>query len=206
MSFMTGKLKVRGDLGFAAQIPGPVPDPLGGRLRRPWRRRPASAPYAPRLPPAERREQLLDAALELIVERGYDGRLDGGGRAGRRRDQARRLRQLRQPRTSCCARCSSARSQRALAQLDAVMPADPVGRSRRARRRGLRRLPAVGRGQPDHLAADRDARRGHARRGSRARRGRPRDDPRPARGTARLGRRGARRPARARSSSSPPGA
>jgi AcrR family transcriptional regulator len=30
-------------------------------------------PYAPRLPPAERREQLLDAALAVIAERGYAG-------------------------------------------------------------------------------------------------------------------------------------
>src|SRR5919112_1658385 len=30
-------------------------------------------PYAPRMPPAERREQLLDAALELIAEQGYGG-------------------------------------------------------------------------------------------------------------------------------------
>src|ERR1700742_4142080 len=29
-------------------------------------------PYAPRLPPAERREQLLDAALSVIDEGGYD--------------------------------------------------------------------------------------------------------------------------------------
>jgi AcrR family transcriptional regulator len=29
--------------------------------------------YAPRMPPTERREQLLDAALELIVEAGYGG-------------------------------------------------------------------------------------------------------------------------------------
>lgn len=29
--------------------------------------------YAPRLPPAERREQLLDAALSVIVEQGYEG-------------------------------------------------------------------------------------------------------------------------------------
>src|ERR671937_986443 len=28
-------------------------------------------PYAPRLPPAQRREQLIDAALEVILERGY---------------------------------------------------------------------------------------------------------------------------------------
>ena len=30
-------------------------------------------PYAPRLPPAERREQLLDAALKVIIEQGYSG-------------------------------------------------------------------------------------------------------------------------------------
>ncbi len=30
-------------------------------------------PYAPRLPPEERREQLLDAALAVIDEHGYDG-------------------------------------------------------------------------------------------------------------------------------------
>lgn len=30
-------------------------------------------PYAPRLPPAERREQLLDAALAVIADRGYAG-------------------------------------------------------------------------------------------------------------------------------------
>jgi AcrR family transcriptional regulator len=29
--------------------------------------------YAPRLPPRERREQLLDAALSVIVQRGYEG-------------------------------------------------------------------------------------------------------------------------------------
>src|SRR6516164_426255 len=28
-------------------------------------------PYAPRLPPGQRREQLIDAALEVIVDRGY---------------------------------------------------------------------------------------------------------------------------------------
>lgn len=30
-------------------------------------------PYAPRLPPAQRREQLLDAALNLIIDQGYAG-------------------------------------------------------------------------------------------------------------------------------------
>lgn len=33
----------------------------------------ARRPYAPRLPPEQRREQLLDAALGLIIERGYAG-------------------------------------------------------------------------------------------------------------------------------------
>src|ERR1700761_4587963 len=28
-------------------------------------------PYAPRMPPGQRREQLIDAALEVILERGY---------------------------------------------------------------------------------------------------------------------------------------
>jgi AcrR family transcriptional regulator len=37
---------------------------LAGKPRR---------PYAPRLPPAERREQLLDAALGVILEQGYSG-------------------------------------------------------------------------------------------------------------------------------------
>lgn len=38
--------------------------PTSGRSRR---------PYAPRLPPEERREQLIDAALGLIIEQGYAG-------------------------------------------------------------------------------------------------------------------------------------
>lgn len=38
--------------------------PRSGRSRR---------PYAPRLPPEQRREQLLDAALHLIIEQGYSG-------------------------------------------------------------------------------------------------------------------------------------
>src|SRR5437764_11947834 len=29
--------------------------------------------YAPRMPPGQRREQLIDAALEVILERGYAG-------------------------------------------------------------------------------------------------------------------------------------
>lgn len=39
-------------------------EPQGIRVRR---------PYAPRLPPEQRREQLLDAALGLIIEQGYAG-------------------------------------------------------------------------------------------------------------------------------------
>lgn len=34
--------------------------------------REAKRPYAPRMPPEERREQLLDATLKLIAERGYE--------------------------------------------------------------------------------------------------------------------------------------
>ena len=34
---------------------------------------PAKRPYAPRLPPEERREQLLDAAMGLIIDEGYGG-------------------------------------------------------------------------------------------------------------------------------------
>jgi AcrR family transcriptional regulator len=30
-------------------------------------------PYAPRMPPGQRREQLIDAALRVIVEQGYEG-------------------------------------------------------------------------------------------------------------------------------------
>jgi AcrR family transcriptional regulator len=45
----------------------------------------ATAPrrrYAPRMPPEERREQLLDAALSLIVQRGYGGvTMEGVARA-----------------------------------------------------------------------------------------------------------------------------
>lgn len=41
----------------------PRPQTSSGRKR----------PYAPRMPPAERREQLLDAALDLIAEQGYGG-------------------------------------------------------------------------------------------------------------------------------------
>jgi AcrR family transcriptional regulator len=33
----------------------------------------ARRPYAPRLPPEQRREQLMDAALRLIIEQGYAG-------------------------------------------------------------------------------------------------------------------------------------
>ena len=42
----------------------------------------ASRPYAPRLPPAERREQLLDAALRIALDRGFHAvTVDGVARA-----------------------------------------------------------------------------------------------------------------------------
>src|ERR1700748_1902983 len=42
--------------------PQPTPDPARTRRR-----------YAPRMAPEKRREQLIDAALRLIVEQGYEG-------------------------------------------------------------------------------------------------------------------------------------
>jgi AcrR family transcriptional regulator len=43
---------------------------------------PVKKPYAPRLPPAERREQLLDAALGIALERGFHSvTVDGVARA-----------------------------------------------------------------------------------------------------------------------------
>jgi AcrR family transcriptional regulator len=47
-------------------MPSPAPTPSGAT--GPTRRR-----YAPRLPPEQRREQLLDAALRVILELGYSG-------------------------------------------------------------------------------------------------------------------------------------
>jgi AcrR family transcriptional regulator len=44
--------------------PAPPPPDAAGRVRR---------RYAPRLPPEQRREQLLDAALSVILELGYSG-------------------------------------------------------------------------------------------------------------------------------------
>lgn len=43
--------------------PQPPPDPTTKPRRR----------YAPRMPPQKRREQLIDAALKVIVEQGYEG-------------------------------------------------------------------------------------------------------------------------------------
>lgn len=49
---------------------GPEHQPRsGGRHEAPKARR----RYAPRMPPAQRREQLIDAALEVILEHGYRG-------------------------------------------------------------------------------------------------------------------------------------
>src|SRR5947208_8762259 len=44
--------------------PAPGPRDAVPKVRR---------PYAPRLPPEQRREQLLDAALSVILEQGYTG-------------------------------------------------------------------------------------------------------------------------------------
>jgi AcrR family transcriptional regulator len=60
----------------------PIPPDARQRVRpeRPRHERPAGPPheapkarrrYAPRMPPAQRREQLIDAALEVILEHGY---------------------------------------------------------------------------------------------------------------------------------------
>ena len=80
--------------------------------------------YAPRLPPAERREQLLDATLELIGERGYGGvTMEGIARAAGVTkpvvyDSFANLDKL--------LRALLAREeQRALTQLAAAMPANP---------------------------------------------------------------------------------
>ena len=48
----------------AMSSPGPTPTAATGPIRR---------RYAPRLPPGQRREQLLDAALSVILELGYSG-------------------------------------------------------------------------------------------------------------------------------------
>jgi AcrR family transcriptional regulator len=45
-------------------MPAPTPSDATGRPRR---------RYAPRLPPEQRREQLIDAALSVILEQGYSG-------------------------------------------------------------------------------------------------------------------------------------
>src|SRR5579884_1805785 len=42
--------------------PSPPPPPVKARRR-----------YAPRMPPGQRREQLIDAALSVILEHGYGG-------------------------------------------------------------------------------------------------------------------------------------
>lgn len=43
---------------------------------------PVKKPYAPRLPPAQRREQLLDAALDIALDRGFHSvTIDGVARA-----------------------------------------------------------------------------------------------------------------------------
>ena len=82
-------------------------------------------PYAPRLPPAERREQLLDAALELIGERGYGGvSMEGVARAAGVTkpvvyDSFANLDELLRA-------LLDREEERALAELAAAMPADPT--------------------------------------------------------------------------------
>jgi AcrR family transcriptional regulator len=44
----------------------PIPSSAGSRAKSPRR-------YAPRMPPEQRREQLVDAALSVIIEQGYGG-------------------------------------------------------------------------------------------------------------------------------------
>ena len=89
--------------------------PQGPRSRR---------PYAPRLPPEQRREQLLDAALGLIIERGYAGvSIEAVARvAGVTRpvvyDHFPNLGRLLHALVEREERC-------ALAQLEEVVPADP---------------------------------------------------------------------------------
>src|SRR5947209_1716549 len=85
-------------------------------------------PYAPRLPPGQRREQLIDAALSVIIEQGYSGvSIEAVARAaGVTRpviydhfpNLGRLLQQLIE------------REERyALDQLDQVVPEDPGGRN-----------------------------------------------------------------------------
>src|SRR5580698_2814066 len=45
-------------------MPPPSRPPATAKTRR---------PYAPRMAPTERREQVIDAALSVIVEQGYEG-------------------------------------------------------------------------------------------------------------------------------------
>lgn len=57
--------------GTSASLRRPMPPNPGSTRPDPASRQ--RRPYAPRLPPAQRREQLLDAALSVIVQQGYSG-------------------------------------------------------------------------------------------------------------------------------------
>lgn len=81
--------------------------------------------YAPRLPPEERRTQLLDAALAIAVERGFHAvTIDGVARAcGVTRPV---VYGLYDDRTALLEDLSERSEQRALAQLAEVFPAPPA--------------------------------------------------------------------------------
>lgn len=86
---------------------------------------PAKRPYAPRLPAAERREQLLEAALEIAVERGFHAvTIDGVARAcGVTRPV---VYGLFADRTSLLQALADRSEQRVLAQLAPVFPEVPA--------------------------------------------------------------------------------
>ena len=96
--------------------PQPPPDAAKSRRR-----------YAPRLPPQERREQLIDAALSVILEQGYEGiSVEAVARAaGVTRpvvyDHFPNLAQLLET-------LITREEQRSLAQLQDVVPEDEAGR------------------------------------------------------------------------------
>ena len=97
-------------------------------------------PYAPRLPPAERREQLLDAALEVLDEHGY---------AGATMEAIARAAGVTKPvvydvfgkRTDLLMALLAREEARALAEIAAAMPSEPARDPEDAGRRRLSRLP-----------------------------------------------------------------
>lgn len=85
---------------------------------------PVKRPYAPRLPTAERREQLLDAALEVAVDKGFHAvTIDGVARAcGVTRPV---VYGLYADRSALLTALADRAEQRVLAQLAPVFPAVP---------------------------------------------------------------------------------